>query len=138
MSITVGDKIIKTDGFSAGTDFFSMFSYPLLEGRATDALNSPNSISISRKMAADFFGTPSAAIGKTIRYENKKDFTVKAVFEDLPSQVSTPFDYIISWTAFLEENGWAKGYGSVDPAHGCSIEEGAKADVVEKNKIHTG
>ena len=131
-TFTVGDKIVKQNGYSADSDFFSMFSYPLIEGRATDALNSPNSISISRKMAADFFGAPAAAIGKTIRYENKKDFTVKAVFEDLPSQVSTPFDYIISWTAYLEENGWAKGYGSVDPRTVIQLREGAKADVVEK------
>jgi putative ABC transport system permease protein len=128
----VGDKIIKQNGYSAAKDFFSMFSYPLLEGRATDALNSPNSISISRKMAANFFGSSSAAIGKTIRYENKKDFTVKAVFEDLPSQVSTPFDYIISWTAYLEDNGWATDYESVDPRTVIQLREGANAAMVEK------
>ena len=87
-TFSVGDKIFKQNGYSAGQDFFSMFSYPLLEGCAVDALNSPNSISISRKMANDFFGSPAAAIGKTIRYENKKDFTVKAVFENLSAQVS--------------------------------------------------
>ena len=133
-TFSVGDKILKQNGYSAASDFFSMFSYLLLEGRATDALNSPNSISISRKMAADFFGSPSAAIGKTIRYENKKDFTVKAVFENLPSQVSTPFDYIISWAAYLEDNGWATGYGSVDPRTVVQLREGANAALVE-NKI---
>ena len=131
-TFAVGDKVLKQKGYSAANDFFSMFSYPLLEGRATDALNSPNSISISRKMAADFFGSPSSAIGKTIRYENKKDFTVKAVFEDLPSQVSTPFDYIISWKAYLEDNGWAKDYESVDPRTVVQLKEGAKAAMVEK------
>src|SRR5664279_47416 len=131
-TFTVGNKILKQNGYSAAHEFFSMFSYPLLEGHAADALNSPNSISISRKMAADFFGSPSSAMGKTIRYENKKDFTVKAVFEDLPSQVSSPFDYIISWTAYLEENGWAKDYGSVDPRTVVQLREGANASVVEK------
>jgi putative ABC transport system permease protein len=132
-TFTVGDKILKQNGYSAANDFFSMFSYPLLEGRAADALNSPNSISISRKMAADFFGSPSAAVGKTIRYENKKDFTVKTVFEDLPAQVSTPFDYIISWTAYVEDNnGWATGYGSVDPRTVIQLRDGANAMTVEK------
>jgi len=131
-TFAVGDKILKQNGYSAAKDFFSMFSYPLLEGRVADALNSPNSISISKKMAVDFFGSPSNAIGKTIRYENKKDFTVKAVFEDLPSQVSTPFDYIISWTAYLEDNGWATDYGSVDPRTVIQLREGAQAAMVEK------
>src|ERR1700759_4402941 len=131
-TFSAGDKIIKQNGFSAANDFFSMFSYTLLEGRAVDALNSPNSISISRKMAADFFGSPSAAIGKTIRYENKKDFTVKAVFENLPAQVSTPFDYIISWSAYLEDNGWAKDYESVDPRTVIQLKEGANVTKVER------
>src|ERR1700712_255773 len=114
-TFSVDKKILKEDGYSADKDFFQMFSYHLLEGNAANALNSPNSISISRKMAKDFFGSPADAIGKTIRFENKKDFTVKAVFEDLHARVSTPFNYIISWSAYLEDNGWAKDYGSVDP-----------------------
>jgi putative ABC transport system permease protein len=133
-TFSVGDKILKQDGFSAGNDFFPMFSYPLLEGRAADALNTPNSISISRKMAADFFGSPADAIGKTVRYENKKDFTVKAVFEDQPSRVSTPFNYIISWSAYLEDNSWAKDYGSVDPRTVIQLRAGSDPKLVE-NKI---
>src|SRR5271165_1328744 len=79
----VGNKILKIKGNAADSDFFKMFSFPLLEGNAKNALNTPVSIAISRKMAGDFFGSPQAAMGKTIRYENKKDFTVTAVFEDL-------------------------------------------------------
>ncbi len=87
-SFAVGTKMLKEDGFAAGADYFSMFSYPLLEGSVKDALNSPDGLAISRKMAVAFFGSPAAAIGKAIRYENKKDFKVKAVFEDLSPQVS--------------------------------------------------
>jgi putative ABC transport system permease protein len=127
-----GDKILKQDGFSAGADFFTMFSYELLEGRAADALNSPSSISISRKMAVDFFGSPAAAIGKTIRYENRKDFTVKAVFEDLPSRVADKFNFIISWTGYLEDNGWAKEWGSVDPRTVIQLRPDVNPALVEK------
>src|SRR5579862_4449151 len=109
-TFSVNNKILKEVGISAGPDFFSMFSYPLLEGRAINALNTPTDISISRKMAVDFFGSPAAAIGKTIRYENRKDFTVKAVFENPSAQVSEKFNYIISWSAYLEDESWAKGW----------------------------
>jgi putative ABC transport system permease protein len=114
-TFSVGEKILKQDGYSAGADFFRMFSYPLLEGRAIDALGTPNSIAISRKMANDFFGRPASAMGKTIRYENKKDFTVKAVFEDMSSRVADKCNYIISWSAYLEDNLWAKDWEAVDP-----------------------
>ncbi len=113
-TFSVNNKILKEDGISAGPDFFSMFSYPLLEGQANDALSSPTGISISRKMAVDFFGAPAAAIGKTIRYENKKDFKVSAVFEDFPSRAADRYNYIMSWSAYIEDNGWAKDWESVD------------------------
>src|SRR6266487_1410658 len=98
-----GDKIMKESGNHAGADFFKMFSYKLLAGNAANSLNSPVSIAISRKMANDFFRSPQAAIGKTIRYANQKDFTVKAVFENVPENASEKFDYIINWQSFLDE-----------------------------------
>ncbi|HEX9509802.1 MAG TPA: ABC transporter permease [Puia sp.] len=135
-TFSVGDKAIKEDGYSADADFFTMFSYPLLEGNAHDALNSPSSISISRKMANDLFGGPVEAIGKTLRYENKKDFTVKAVFENPSSSVSDKFNYIISWTAYEEDNAWAKGWGSVDPRTCILLRPDADPALVEKKIAH--
>jgi putative ABC transport system permease protein len=131
-SFAVGTKILKEDGFAAGADYFSMFSYPLLEGSAADALNSPDGLAISRKMAVAFFGSPSAAIGKAIRYENKKDFKVKAVFEDLSPQVSVKANYIMSWLGYQEDdNGWVKDWGAVDPRTVVLLRPGANAAAVE-------
>ena len=111
----VGDKIMKEMGNHAGADFFKMFSFTLLQGKAESALSSPVSIAISRKMANDFFGSPEAAIGKTIRYANSKDFTVAAVFENVPENSSMKFDYIASWESFLDEQNWAKDWGNNGP-----------------------
>ncbi len=61
-------------------------------------------IAISKKMAEDFFGSPEKAIGKTIRYENKKDLKITAVFDNVPKNSSAQFDYIINWQTFLENN----------------------------------
>ena len=83
-TFSAGKKILKEDANFAGADFFSMFSYPLLDGDAVHALAGPESMAISRKMAVDFFGSPAAAMGQTIRYQNQKDFQVTAVFENLP------------------------------------------------------
>ncbi len=130
-TFSAGNKILKEDGISAGPDFFSMFSYPLLEGHANDALSSPTGISISRKMANDFFGSPSAAIGKTIRYENKKDFKVSAVFEDFPSRAADRYNYILSWSAYLEDNGWAKDWESVDTRTCVQLRSDANPVLVE-------
>lgn len=128
----VGNKILKLEGTSAGADFFKMFSYPLLQGTAQNALNSPVSIAISRKMAGEFFGSPQQAIGKTIRYENKKDFTVTAVFEDLPHNVSTKFEFLINWYNFLDENKWAKDWGNNGPPAFVMLRKGTNAALFDK------
>jgi putative ABC transport system permease protein len=111
----VGDKIMKEEGNYSSEDFFKMFSYPILAGSAANALTSPVSIAISHKMADDFFGSPAAALGKTIRYQNKKDLQVTAVFENLPSIASDKFDYIINWETFLDRETWAKEWGNNGP-----------------------
>src|ERR1700741_4998511 len=91
------NKIIKESGNHAGQDFFKMFSYPLLEGNPITALQTPSDIAISKKMAESFFGSPAEAIGKTIRHQNKTDFKITAVFDDVPLNSTEKFDYILNW-----------------------------------------
>ncbi len=110
-----GDKIIKEETRNGSADFFRMFSYPLLAGTTATALSSPVSIAISRNMALAFFGGPQAAIGQTIRYQNRKDLTVMAVFENIPTTSSDRFDCVLNWDTFLEENSWAKEWGNNGP-----------------------
>lgn len=128
----VGDKIMKEEGNNAGEDFFKIFSYKLLQGNAADALNTPVSIAISRKMAEDFYGSPAKAIGKTIRYENRQDFTVTAVFENLPRHVSRKFDFLINWKAWLGNNSWAKDWGNNGPATLIKLKANANPVAVER------
>ena len=45
----VGDKIISRAGGAADVDFFKMFSYPLVLGKAQSALNNLSGIALSQK-----------------------------------------------------------------------------------------
>ncbi len=102
-----GDKKYKLEGSRSGSDFFSMFSYPVLAGNAQTALNDVHSVAVSRKMATMFFGGPRQALGKTIRYENRLDLMVTAVFEDLPENSSLKFDFLLSWEAQKTSLEWS-------------------------------
>jgi putative ABC transport system permease protein len=115
VTFQVGDKIIKEEGTYASPDFFSMLSFPLLKGKATESLNEALAISISKKMAEHFFGSADAALGKTIRCDNRRDFKIKAVFDNVPENSSMKFDFVINWDAFLEDNSWAKEWGNNGP-----------------------
>ncbi len=95
----VGDKKMKLEGSRAGSNFFKMFSYRLLEGNPETALKDITGIAVSRNMAETFFGGPANAMGKTMRFENRLNVIVNAVFENLPKESSLKFDYLFNWDA---------------------------------------
>ena len=105
-------KIVKQAGDYGSADFFSIFSFPLLAGTKETALKRTTDIAISRKMAGIFFGSADAALGQSLRYENRMDLKVSAVFEDLPPNSSMKFDYMLSWETFQNEQQWSRNWGN--------------------------
>ena len=105
-------KIFKQTGDYGSSDFFSIFSFPLLAGTKETALKTKTDIALSRKMAEIFFGSAEAALGQSLRYENKTDLKVSAVFEDLPPNSSMKFDYLLNWETFMDEQQWSRSWGN--------------------------
>jgi putative ABC transport system permease protein len=110
-----GEQVGKMNGLFAGADFFDMFSYPILQGKASTAISAPGSVAISRRMAEYFFGNSEKAIGKTIQFENKESLLVTAVFENVPANSSQQFDFLRSWVDFVQQNDWVHSWGNTDP-----------------------
>lgn len=129
-TFSAGEKIIKEAGGFADSDYFKMFSYPLLQGDPRTALNSPVSIAISDKMATQFFGSPAAALGRTIRYNDKKDLNVTAVFADCPRDASQKFDYLVNWPTLQEYNAWAKNWSTNGPQTYLMLQPGTDPGAV--------
>ena len=131
-----GEKVLKIKGGSADADFFKMFSFPLIQGNTQTALSNPLGIAISQKMAVDFFGSPQQSVGKTIRLDNRKDFVVTSVFENVGTNSSVKFDYLINWFSFLEDNQWAKEWGNNTPYTYVQLRADANPDLVDKKITH--
>ena len=115
LTFSVGEKLNKEKGRAVGPDWFKMFSLPLLAGTAETALNAPTQVAISRKLAQNYFGSPQQAVGKSIRVDNKADYQVSAVFEDLPENSSDHYEYLLAWSDFLKRNEWLKDWGTNAP-----------------------
>jgi len=124
--LTVNDKVIRQEGCYAGPDWFNLYSIPLLAGTSATALNSPVSLAISRKVAEALFTSPQQALGKTIRFDNKHDFQVTAVFENLASNVPDKYDFLLNWDEFLRRNEWARVWVNGGP--GTRIQLNAEAN----------
>jgi putative ABC transport system permease protein len=129
-------KILKELGTYGSPDFFSVFSYTLLEGQPETAVKTPVDIALSRKMAEAFFGSVKAAMGQTLRFENKKDLTVTAVFENIQPHSSRKFDYLLNWETFLEQHVWARDWGNNGPATHIVLKTGTDVKAFEP-KIRT-
>ncbi|MEJ7830978.1 MAG: FtsX-like permease family protein, partial [Segetibacter sp.] len=69
------------------------------------------------------------AIGKTIRFENKEDLQVTAVFENIPANSSQQFDFLRSWTDFVKQNNWVHNWGNTSPS--TFVQLRAEADAVK-------
>lgn len=92
--IQVGDIKFEEKGILfADSNFFKMFNFPLIKGDRERALLNPEGIVISEKMALKYFGTTDA-LEKTIRKNNKEDFTVTGVMANIPSNSHLQFDFV--------------------------------------------
>lgn len=101
------ENIRYTDG-----DFFSVFSFPVVNGTAS--LDKPKTMALSEKMAVKLFGTINGT-GKTVTVSNQfgnTDYTVTGVFKTPSAQSDIKPEVLLSFNtlataANMNENDWA-------------------------------
>ena len=82
--VAIGTKRFLEDIYFADNEILSVFTYPLLKGDAKTALKEPFSMVITEAMAKIYFGADDP-IGKTINIENKYDYKITGVLNDIPA-----------------------------------------------------
>ncbi|MBT1704754.1 ABC transporter permease [Chryseosolibacter indicus] len=92
--IQVGDVKFEEKGvIFADSNFFKVFTFPFLKGDREKALLNPEGIVITEAMARKYFGSIDV-IDKTIRKNNKDDFTITGVIANIPSNSHLKFDFV--------------------------------------------
>ncbi|MES2732953.1 MAG: ABC transporter permease [Bacteroidota bacterium] len=66
----------------AEPDFFKILDFTWLKGNPTTALSEPNTVVLTRKYATKYFGSANP-IGKVIRLNNRADFKVTGILDDI-------------------------------------------------------
>src|SRR6187401_1277200 len=106
--IKYGEKIFDEQRILfADQPFFKIFSFKLVEGDASLALDAPDKIVLTRSMAKKYFGS-EPAINKTIAAFGK-DLTVSAICEDVPQNSQIKFDFVTQFFNLnnrLKEEKW--------------------------------
>ena len=96
-----GPVTLKTEKFMyADSSFFSLFSFPLVQGNPTTALAAPLTAVVSESYAKKFFGDEDP-IGKVLRMQdddfNDERCRVTGVFRDMPQNSHLKADVLFSY-----------------------------------------
>jgi putative ABC transport system permease protein len=81
--------------FYADSDFLSIFNFPLLKGDP-NSLHSTDNVLLTVSAAKKYFGSTDI-IGKTLRINDTKDFTVAGILQDPPRNSQIQFNMIVNF-----------------------------------------
>src|SRR5580658_47617 len=106
---TVGDKTLYEDGTYADSGFFDITGIPFLKGSPQGCLRAPHSIVITASTARKFFGDQDP-MGKSMRMNNKTNYTVTGVVPDFPNNYSLGFHWLTTFDDYIVEQPWLSGW----------------------------
>ncbi|HYV55328.1 MAG TPA: ABC transporter permease, partial [Chitinophagaceae bacterium] len=111
--IKTTDKLFQEKKFYyADSTFFQVFSFNLLKGNPDKALTEPNSVILTQSSANKYFGTEDV-IGKTLTINNKAEYKITGLLQDMPSNSMIQFDFLGSFSsldASKEQIWWSANY----------------------------
>ena len=97
MMLKNGDKRLYNDkSYFVDSNFFKVFTYPLLEGDPNTALIEPKSLVLTRSVAEKYFGQTRGLLGKTLLDDSGAVYKVTGVMEDVPKNTTQLFNVLIS------------------------------------------
>jgi len=95
------DKMFTERIHAADPSFLEMFTFPLKLGDKMTVLSGNHSIVLTETIAKKYFGDESP-LGKIIRIEDRYDFVITGILEDIPGNSFLQFEILVP-IAFCEE-----------------------------------
>jgi putative ABC transport system permease protein len=77
------------------SNFFDVFSIPLIKGDPREVLRTPNSVVITKEAAFKYFGNQDP-LGQTLTFNNRTDFRITGLAENIPSNTHFHADFFVS------------------------------------------
>jgi len=88
---------------SVDSTFFEVFNLNFIAGDKRNVLSQPNNMVITESMAKKYFGNENP-IGKIINSDNRNDYNITAVVEDVPRNSHFHFDFLQSIARYNDSN----------------------------------
>ena len=95
-TIRHGETMFDESGFCyADPNFFKVLDFKAVQGDLSTALSQPNRLVITETMAHKYFGNASP-LGQQLNFNNKKNYEIAAVVEDVPANSHFSFNFLTS------------------------------------------
>ncbi|MEI9919843.1 MAG: ABC transporter permease [Bacteroidota bacterium] len=121
------DKRLRQSIQFASPEFLTMFTFPLVKGNPSTALNDPYSIVISEDMEKKFFNGQDA-LNKTMTLNDTLHFVVSGVMKNIPSNSHIQLDMVASFATFesmFPDFSYEDGWGNINMRNYVMLKEGA-------------
>lgn len=134
MVLDYNNQAFRSEGRYFGSDFFTVFKFPLICGDPASALLDPESIAISESLAERYFGADwmqkKDLLGSIINVDHRLNAKLTAVFEDVPPNSSLQFEFVIPMQEYMRRNDWVNRWDNNGLRIFARLEKGADPDVV--------
>lgn len=117
-----GNKKFEEDIAFAEPEFFDILDFPLVRGNKNTVLSEPNTAIITERLAKKYFGN-QGPIGKIIRIDNKRDYRITGILQDLPVNTDRRQEIYVSYSNLKDYNSWLAGdsWGAADGGMYCFV-----------------
>jgi len=108
------DRVFEEKVAFADPSFLKIFTVSLVNGDPGTALDNPDAIIITERVAEKFFGSENP-VNKTIRLNNQHDYTITGVMNDMPANSTLRFDALAPFTSlavFEDDEGLMETWGT--------------------------
>ena len=128
LTLSIDEKNVKAAGQYVGKDNFNIFSYELLIGSKDQVLADKNSIVLSEELAMRLFDSAQDAVGKSVEFQQAREFIVSGIFKGTPARSSVQFDFVMTFEALKDEKPWVDSWGGGGPLVFATLREGTNVE----------
>jgi putative ABC transport system permease protein len=131
-------KFLEAPGVAyAEPEYFDIFNFPLIRGEKATALRAPDQALITEKLARKYFGDANAAMGRSIRINNKTDFLITGILQDIPVNTDRRQEIYLSYENVKERDSHLLGdstWGHIYSQHMSFVRLRPTVTVAQVNK----
>jgi ABC-type antimicrobial peptide transport system permease subunit len=125
-----------TGVYFAQPSFLQMFNFPLIEGNSKTAIHDPNTVLLTKNIAAKYFGDWTKATGRSLKMDG---ITVKVtgILDNPPVNTDFPITAILSY-ATLDKLTQMNDWGSISDPNYCFVQLQDNASPARFDHLLTG